>query len=129
MTFFCYVANSVGNWTITLKRIALGERWVDVRLVIDIIVDGKQKFRQHTGTLTQGKIVEINKYFDFGPVTKKQPSIQIKAWNERPLSDHDYKEGFTISGKIYDLWKNGYTPEKSTKFIDVAFAWRNATTT
>lgn len=127
MIIFCYVANSNGTWTITIKRILIDSRWWQVQLVIDVIVDGKLKHRYHTNIQREGTALEVNKFFNIGPVIKNKPNLEIKAWNERPLFKDEYKEKFTVSGNIYKLWKDGYTPQRNDAMIDVAFAWTNAT--
>lgn len=65
------------------------------------------------------EIVPIDKSFDVGPVKKKKPQILIRVDDQYSI----LKPEFQIEGNIYELWKNGYTPQHPDYFVDVFFSW------
>lgn len=131
MTFFRYVENSDGYWTITLKRIVVGYYFYELKPIIMVNVHGgvNKDFSYNAAdwpTTTYSKeVVPINKSYEIGPVKKKQPKITIEVKNDRDNSARIRETEFEIKDKsIYDLWKNGYTPAYSDYFVDVVFSWR-----
>lgn len=113
---------------IILKRVVVGpHRLYNLRPVIQVIIDGQLKFTHKTASGYQKfskDVIPVNKNFEVGPVKKKQTNIEVKLFSDR--SDAiGYENEYTISGKIYDLWKNGYKPKDPENFVDVAFSWRD----
>lgn len=113
---------------ISLKRMLVGSHWLyNLRPVVQIYIDGTLKFTYHTASGMQKfskDVIPINKNYEIGPVKKKQPNIEIKVFSDR-ADAIGFENEYTINGNIYNLWKNGYTPEDPDNFVDVAFSWRS----
>lgn len=107
---------------IKLKRLVVGS---DTRPKIEIYIDGQLKHTWSASVTYTSDTINAIKFdpYEIGPVEKTQPYIEIKIADYFNLKEEEAK--FTIKGKIYDLWKNGYKVNDEHNFIDVDFAWRD----
>lgn len=122
--FLCYVENSIGTWTIKIKRLLIEKRWArPLYPEITVEIDGDQKFAKNFGN-TADEVISLNEVIEYGPVLKKGHQIYIYVSNRQTQED-SVVDDMKIHGDIYDFWQNGYPIKDSTRYVDVAFFWND----